>query len=71
MRIVILAISLLISSAIFAQKADTTIYVLKGHIEDFAFMRSALQHPENVTPKSDSLVVRWIETIKPEEEKKK
>lgn len=66
MKITILFIAMLFSSFLFAQKRDTTIYILKAHIEDFAFLRSALQHPEDVTPKQDSLMVRWIEGIEQE-----
>ena len=69
MKTITLFIAMLFTSSLFAQ--DTTTYVLKGKLEDFAFLRNALRHPEDVTPKQDSLMVRWVEAVKPEEKTEK
>lgn len=61
-------IAILFSLSASAQK-DTTDYNLKGKKMDFQFLRFAIQHPADITPNQDSAIVRWIETIKPEEKK--
>lgn len=53
-----------------AQQKDTTTYVLKGTIEYYQLLYTALKSPIDVTPRQrDSILIRWVETIKPEEKK--
>lgn len=66
---VLFIVALLFSFSVMAQK-DTTTYVLKGSFENFQFLYNALKSPIDITPRQrDSILIRWLETIKPEEKK--
>jgi len=65
----IFALLLLFSFTANAQK-DTATYVLKGSIEYFQLLYTAIKSPIDITPRQrDSILVRWVETVKVEEKK--
>ena len=57
---------LLLMNVCFAQKKDT-VFVLKGVKQNFQFLKFAIDNPRDITPNQHDAILKWLETIKPED----
>lgn len=57
-----LVILILFANVALAQKRDTLFYII-GKKADFTLLQSALRTPQDITPRQDSALVKWIENL--------
>lgn len=46
-------------------KPDTSLFVLKGNMADFQLIYLAIKSPMDITPRQDTALLHWIQTIEP------
>jgi len=64
MKKIIIALLLITSIAYSQNKQDTSTYYLIGKYTDFQLLFLAIKSPQDITPRQDTALLHWIETIR-------